>query len=117
LHGDAGSEAFLADVIGATPWPGLRHWNIESMYEYGARAGFWRLHRLFVEANLPVTVFGVATALMRAPDQVQAMLDADWEIASHGYKWVEHKDMAREDEAAQIAEAVRLHAVATGARP
>lgn len=117
LHGDAGSEAFLADVIGATPWPGLRHWNIESMYEYGARAGFWRLHRLFVEANLPVTVFGVATALMRGPDQVQAMLDADWEIASHGYKWVEHKDMAREDEATQIAEAVRLHKVATGTRP
>ncbi|WMT86067.1 allantoinase PuuE [Pelagibacterium sp. 26DY04] len=117
LHGDQGSEAFLADVIGATPWAGLRHWNIESMYEYGARAGFWRLHRLFTENGLPVTVYGVATALMRAPEQVQAMLDADWEIASHGLKWVEHKDMAREEEAAQIAEAVRLHAVATGSRP
>ncbi|WMT89647.1 allantoinase PuuE [Pelagibacterium sp. H642] len=117
LHGDQGSEAFLADVIGATPWAGLRHWNIESMYEYGARAGFWRLHRLFTENGLPVTVYGVATALMRAPEQVQAMLDADWEIASHGLKWVEHKDMPREEEAAQIAEAVRLHAVATGSRP
>lgn len=117
LHGDAASEAFLADVVGAAPWQGIRHWNIESMYEYGARAGFWRLHRLFTENNLPVTVYGVATALMRAPEQVQAMLDADWEIASHGYKWVEHKDMPREEEAAQIAEAIRLHTVATGSRP
>lgn len=117
LHGDAASEAFLADVVGATPWQGARHWNIESMYEYGARAGFWRLHRLFVENNLPVTVYGVATALMRAPEQVEAMLDADWEIASHGLKWVEHKDMPREEEAAQIAEAIRLHTIATGSRP
>lgn len=117
LHGDQASEAFLADVVGAAPWPGARHWNIESMYEYGARAGFWRLHKLFTRNDLPVTVYGVATALMRAPQQVQAMLDADWEIASHGYKWVEHKDMPREEEAAQIAEAVRLHTVATGSRP
>ena len=117
LHGDAASEAFLADVVGAAPWPGVRHWNIESMYEYGARAGFWRLHRLFTEHGLPVTVYGVATALMRAPQQVQAMLDADWEIASHGLKWIEHKDMPREEEAAAIAEAIRLHTVATGARP
>jgi OHCU decarboxylase len=117
LHGDQASEAFLADVVGAAPWPGARHWNIESMYEYGARAGFWRLHKLFTQNDLPVTVYGVATALMRAPHQVQAMLDADWEIASHGYKWVEHKDMPREEEAAQIAEAVRLHTVATGSRP
>lgn len=117
LHGDEASEAFLADVVGATPWPGARHWNIESMYEYGARAGFWRLHKLFTQNNLPVTVYGVATALMRAPHQVQAMLDADWEIASHGYKWVEHKDMPREQEAALIDQAVRLHTVATGSRP
>ncbi|MBN15666.1 MAG: polysaccharide deacetylase, partial [Pelagibacterium sp.] len=117
LHGDEASEAFLADVVGAAPWPGARHWNIESMYEYGARVGFWRLHKLFTQNNLPVTVYGVATALMRAPQQVQAMLDADWEIASHGYKWVEHKDMERQDEAAQIAEAVRLHTVARGTRP
>ena len=67
LHGDAASEAFLVDVIGTTPWEGQRHANVESMYEYGARAGFWRLHRLFTQAQLPVTVYGVATALMRAP--------------------------------------------------
>ena len=84
LHGDKASEAFLSEIVGAEPWPGQRHWSMESIYEYGARAGFWRLHRLFIEAEIPVTVFGVATALQRSPTQVEAMLDADWEIASHG---------------------------------
>ena len=117
LHGDAASEGFLADVIGAAPWPGQRHANVESMYEYGARAGFWRLHRLFTGANLPVTIYGVATALMRAPTHLAAMQEAGWEIASHGYKWVQHKDMPPEEERAQIAEAIRLHTIATGAPP
>lgn len=117
LHGDAASEAFLVDVLGAAPWPGQRHANVESMYEYGARAGFWRLHRLFTEANLPVTIYGVATALMRAPAQLAAMQEAGWEIASHGLKWVQHKDMPPEEERAQIAEAIRLHTIATGSRP
>ena len=117
LHGDAASEAFLADVVGAAPWPGLRHANIESMYEYGARAGFWRIHRLFTGAKLALTVYGVATAFARAPAQVEAMLAADWEIASHGYKWVEHKDMPADVERRQIAEAIRLHTIATGQRP
>ncbi|KFC61658.1 Chitooligosaccharide deacetylase, putative uricase [Devosia sp. LC5] len=117
LHGDAASEAFLVDVVGAAPWPDKRHWNVESMYEYGARAGFWRLHRLFTEAALPLTIYGVATALMRAPAQLAAMQEAGWEIASHGYKWVEHKDMTPEVERQQIAEAIRLHTIATGERP
>ncbi|HHB82118.1 MAG TPA: polysaccharide deacetylase, partial [Devosia sp.] len=81
LHGDNASEAFLSEIVGAAPWPDQRHWNMESIYEYGARAGFWRLHRLFRENQIPVTVYGVATALARAPEQVSAMLEADWEIA------------------------------------
>jgi OHCU decarboxylase len=117
LHGDAASEAFLVDVLGAAPWPGQRHANVESMYEYGSRAGFWRLHRLFTETKIPVTIYGVATALMRAPAQLAAMQEAGWEIASHGLKWVQHKDMPPEEERAQIAEAVRLHTIATGSRP
>ena len=117
LHGDAASEAFLSEIPGAAPWPGQRHWNMESVYEYGARAGFWRLHRLFTDLAVPVTVYGVATALLRAPEQLRAMQAADWEIASHGYKWVEHKDMPRETEREQIAEAIRLHTLATGERP
>lgn len=117
LHGDAASEAFLSEIVGASQWPGQRHWNMESIYEYGARAGFWRLHRLFTEKQLPVTVYGVATALRRSPAQVAAMLDAGWEIASHGLKWVEHKDMEPDEERAAIAEAIRLHTLVTGERP
>jgi chitin deacetylase len=117
LHGDAASEAFLSDIAGAAPWPGQRHWNMESLYDYGARAGFWRLHRLFTGLNIPVTVYGVATALARSPEQVAAMKSAGWEIASHGLKWVEHRDMPEAEERAQIAEAIRLHAEVTGTRP
>ncbi|WP_291730174.1 allantoinase PuuE [Leisingera sp. F5] len=117
LHGDAASEAFLSDIPGAAQWPGQRHWNMESVYEYGSRAGFWRLHRLFTGAGIPLTIYGVATALARSPEQVQAMKDAEWEIASHGLKWVEHKDMAEDEERAAIAEAVRLHTEVTGDRP
>jgi OHCU decarboxylase len=117
LHGDAASEAFLSDIAGAAPWPGQRHWNMESIYEYGARAGFWRLHRMFTGADIPVTIYGVATALARSPEQVAAMKDANWEIASHGLKWVEHKDMPEDAERAAIAEAVRLHTEVVGTRP
>jgi len=117
LHGDAGSEAFLSEIVDASAWPGARHWNMESIYEYGSRAGFWRLHRLFTGADIPVTVFGVATALARSPAQVGAMQDAGWEIASHGLKWIEYKDMAEDEERAHLAEAIRLHTEVTGARP
>ena len=117
LHGDAASEAFLSEIVGAAAWPGQRHWNMESIYEYGARAGFWRLHRLFTEMGIPATVYGVATALARAPEQVRAMLDAKWEIASHGLKWIEYKDATPEVERADMLEAIRLHAEVTGARP
>ncbi|SIS77995.1 allantoinase PuuE [Phaeovulum vinaykumarii] len=117
LHGDAASEAFLSEVVGAAPWPGQRHWNMESVYDYGARAGFWRLHRLFTELDVPVTVYGVATALARAPEQLEAMQQAGWEVASHGLKWIEHKDMPEEEERAQIRAAIRLHTEVTGARP
>ncbi|SFH21680.1 chitin deacetylase [Palleronia marisminoris] len=115
LHGDAASEAFLSEITNAAPWPGQRHWNMESIYEYGARAGFWRLHRLL--SDTAVTVYGVADALARSPEQVEAMQAAGWEIASHGLKWVEHKDMPEAEERAQITEATRLHAEVTGAAP
>lgn len=117
LHGDAQSEAFLSDIAGAQPWPGMRHWNMESIYDYGARAGFWRLHRLFTARALPVTIYGVATALARAPEQVAAMVAAGWDIASHGLKWVDHRDMSESDERASIAEAIRLHTEVVGTPP
>ena len=115
LHGDAASEAFLSEITGAQPWHGQRHYNMESIYEYGARAGFWRVHRLL--KDLPVTVYGVASALARAPEQVAAMKSAGWEIASHGLKWIEHKDMPEGEERAQIAEALRVHTEAVGEPP
>ncbi len=115
LHGDAASEAFLSEIVGAQPWPGQRHWNMESIYEYGARAGFWRLHRLL--GDLPVTVYGVATALARSPEQVAAMKESGWEIASHGLKWIEYKDFTPEEERAHMAEAIRLHTEVVGERP
>lgn len=117
LHGDAGSEAFLSEIVGATSWPGQRHMNMESIYEYGARAGFWRLWRLFTSRNMPVTVYGIAQAMMRSPEQVAAMREADWEIASHGLKWIEYKDFAEADERHHIREAVRIHTDITGSRP
>ncbi len=117
LHGDDASEAFLSDVLGAQPWPGQRHANIESMFEYGSRAGFWRLFRMFTERGLPTTVFGVATALQRNPEIVAAMLEAKWDIASHSLKWIEHKDMDATRERAEIMEAIRVHTEATGSRP
>ncbi len=117
LHGDNASEAFLSEIIGAVPWPRQRHMNMESIYEFGSRVGFWRLHRMFTERGMPLTVFGVATAMARHPDAVAAMNEAGWEIASHGYKWIEYKDFAKEDEREHILEAVRLHTEVAGARP
>lgn len=114
-HGDAASEAFLSEIIGCQPWPGQRHWNMESIYDYGARAGFWRLHRML--QDVPITVYGVATALERAPEQVAAMQAAGWEIATHGLKWIDYRDVPREVEAEHIARAVELHTRVTGERP
>jgi len=117
LHGDEASEAFLSEIVGADARKGVRNMNMESIYEYGSRAGFWRLHRMFTERKMPVTVFGVATALERNAEAVAAMKAADWEIASHGFKWIEHQYMSIEEERAQVAAAMRIHTEATGERP
>jgi putative urate catabolism protein len=117
LHGDAASEAFLSEIVGAAPWPGQRHMNMESIYEYGARAGFWRLWRMFTARQFPVTVYGVATALQRGPEQVAAMREAGWEIASHGLKWIDYRDFTRDEERRHMADAIRIHTEVTGTRP
>ena len=117
LHGDKASEAFLSEIVGAQPLEGVRHMNMESIYEYGARAGFWRLHRMFTERNMPVTVFGVATALERNPQVVEAMLKADWEIASHGLKWIDYQYVPAEVERAHIQQALEIHKRMTGSLP
>lgn len=117
LHGDAASEAFLSEIVGAAPWPGMRHMNMESIYEYGSRAGYWRLWRMFTQRKLPVTVYAVASALGRYPEIVSSMHEAGWEIATHGLKWIDYRDYAKDAERAHIAEAVRLHTELCGTRP
>ncbi len=117
LHGDQASEAFLSEIIGAAPIANARHMNMESIYEYGSRAGFWRLHRLFTNRNLPVTVFGVAMALERNPEAVSAMRSAGWEIASHGFRWIDYQDMDELTEREHLQRAIEIHAQVTGERP
>jgi len=117
LHGDAASEAFLSEIVGAAPIEGQRHMNMESLYEYGSRAGFWRLHRLFTREGVPVTVFGVAMALERNPEAVAAMQDAGWEIATHGYRWIDYQHVDEATERAHLQKALDIHEHVTGSRP
>lgn len=117
LNGDPGSEAFLSEMVGAQSRVGARAMAMESLYEYGARAGFWRLYRLFTDRDAPVTVFGVARALEMNSGAVSAMLEADWEIASHGLRWIDYQDVPEEIERAHIQEAIALHTRLTGKRP
>ncbi|MBN8564434.1 MULTISPECIES: allantoinase PuuE [Leptolyngbya] len=117
LHGDPASEAFLSEIVGAAPFQGMRHMNMESCYEYGSRAGFWRLYRMFTSRRIPVTVYGIAMALERNPEAVAAMKAADWEIASHGYRWIEYKDFSEEAEREHLKLAIDIHTRVTGSRP
>lgn len=117
LHGDGQSEAFLSDITTAQPLIGQRNMNMESMYEYGSRAGFWRLYELFTSRGLPVTIFGVASAMQRNPDAVNAMLDANWEIASHGLRWIDYQNVSIEDERAHVEQAIAIQKAMTGQGP
>jgi len=116
LHGDDASETFLSEIIGARAYPD-RHMSMESLYEYGSRAGFWRLYRLFREYSMPVTIFGVAMAMERNPEAVEAMLGADWEIASHGYRWINYQSLPEDVEREHLRKAVEIHTRVTGERP
>lgn len=117
LHGDPASEAFLSEIVGAQPVPDARHMSMESLYEYGSRAGFWRLRDLFVSRDAPLTVYGVAMAMERNPAAVEAMLDAGWEIASHGYRWLNYQNIPEAIEREHMARAIDIHTRMTGARP
>ncbi len=117
LDGDPASENLLSEIVGAAAWPNQRNLNMESIYEYGSRAGFWRLWRMFTDLNVQATVYGVTMAMARNQEAVAAMKEAGWEIASHGYRWLEYKDFPEEVERKHIAEAVQLHTELTGERP
>lgn len=116
LHGDEGSETFLSEVIGAQSFPN-RHMSVESLYEYGSRAGLWRVLRMFDQRGLPLTIFGVATALARNPEAVSAFLARGDEIACHGLKWRSYQLVDPETERAEMVEAVRLLTELTGQAP
>jgi putative urate catabolism protein len=116
MDGDDCSEAFVTEEP-AVPFPQRRNMNVESQYEYGSRAGFWRLHRLFTERGIPVTVFGVTLALKRNHEAVAAKLEGGWEIASHGYRWIDYSGLAEDDERRYLRLAVEGHAEATGEAP
>ena len=116
LHGDPTSETFLSEIIGAKAYP-ARHMSMESIYEYGTRAGFWRLFRCLTARSVPVTVYGVAMALARHPEAVAAMLEANWEIASHGYRWIDYQFVSVELERVHLQRAIELHTAITGSRP
>ncbi len=117
LHGDPFSEFFLSEMVGAQPIPGLRNMAMESLYEYGSRAGFWRIRRLFDALGLPLTVFGVAQAMERHPDAVEAMMDSGWEIASHGYRWIDYQHFTEDQELEHIGKAIEIQTRLTGQRP
>ncbi|PLP22291.1 allantoinase PuuE, partial [Klebsiella michiganensis] len=107
LHGDAGSEQFLSDIIGAASYPD-RHMSMDSLYEYGSRAGFWRIHNEFSQRGLPLTVFGVAMALARHPEVVEAIKSANYDVASHGWRWIHYQNMPIEQEREHLHKAVQV---------
>ncbi len=117
LHGDPASEKFLSEIVGAEAIPDARHINMESIYEYGSRAGFWRLHRLFTERKIPVTVYGVAMAMERNQPAVDAMLAANWEIATHGYRWIDYQHVDEAIEREHLQRAIDIHTRVAGSRP
>ena len=98
LHGDTSSEAFLSEIVGANAWPNQRHANMESIYEYGSRRGFWRVHDLFNKKKIPLTIFGVGMALERNKDVCSAIKKANYEVASHGWRWIDYQNVPEKKE-------------------
>ena len=116
LHGDKYSETFLSEIIGAQPIKG-RHINMESFYEYGSRRGFWRLHKLFAEKKIPVTIFGVAMALERNPEVCKAIINGNYEVASHGWRWIDYQNVKKSVEKKHMQLSIKTIKKIFGSRP
>jgi putative urate catabolism protein len=116
LHGDAKNESGLSEVVGGRHPPGQRDLGLESLYDYGPRAGFWRIHRLFTERNLPLTVYACAMALERNPVATEAMAKAGWDFAGHGWRWINHYELTEDEEREHIARAIEITERLTGQR-
>jgi len=117
LEGDPASEAFLHEVVGAPATVRRRNLNTESMFEFGSRVGFWRVHRIFGKHGLPLTVYAVGQALQRNPEAARAMIDAGWEVASHGWRWIDYMEMPEDEERVHIRWAIEAIEEACGVRP
>ena len=116
LNGDKYSETFLSEIIGAKAIKG-RHISMESIYEYGSRAGFWRLHKLFKEKNIPVTIFGVGLALEQNPEVCEAIKNGNYEVAAHGYRWIDYQDVKKSIEKKHMQQAIKTIKKIFGSRP
>ena len=116
LNGDKHSEVFLSEIIGAQPIKG-RHINMESLYEYGSRSGFWRLHKLFQEKKIPVTIFGVGMALEKNPEVCKAIKESDYEVASHGWRWIDYQNISKSVEKEHMQLAIKTIKKIFGQRP
>ena len=108
LNGDDHSEIFLSEIIGAKPVKGARHMNMESIYEYGSRRGFWRIHDEFIKREIPLTIFGVGLALQKNPEICEAIKESNFEIASHGYRWIDYQYINSEVEKEHILKCYEL---------
>ena len=117
LHGDPASEIFLSEIIGAEPFQNARHMSMESIYEYGSRAGVWRILDLFRAREIPITLFAVAMAMQRHPHVIEQALKDGHEIASHGYRWINYHGMSIEEERAHMEKAIAIHSDICGTRP
>ena len=117
LHGDPASEIFLSEIIGAAPFEGSRHMSMESIYEYGSRAGVWRILDLFRSRKVPITLFAVAMAMQRNPLVIEQALKDGHEIASHGYRWINYHGMPKSEEMAHMKKAIDIHKDICGERP
>jgi len=116
LHGDKNSEIFLSEIIGAQKIKG-RHMNMESIYEYGSRSGFWRIHELFQKKNIPITIFGVGMALERNQDVCNAIKKAGYEVASHGWRWIDYQKFSKPKEKEHMNLAIKSIKKIFGERP
>ena len=116
LHGDKHSETFLSEIIGAQAFKD-RHINMESMYEYGSRRGFWRLHKLFQERKIPITIFGVAMALERNPEVCEAIKNGNYEVACHGWRWIDYQNVKKSTEKKDMKLAIKTIKKIFGKRP
>ena len=116
LHGDKHSETFLSEIIGAQAFKD-RHINMESMYEYGSRRGFWRLHKLFQEKKIPITIFGVAMALERNPEVCEAIKNGNYEVACHGWRWIDYQNVKKSTEKKDMKLAIKTIKKIFGKRP